>query len=237
MNSNYLIKLKQDYFDKRFLRSLEIFKKLDKNKYFIWSDAGQHFRCSEFIYYLFKSLKDEKIQVSYNIFAECHGKSSRDQHFSRISFFIKEAMFNKKLKSTNDVIAAIESGQIKSNATRCEKQLGPIKTLALEHRPELTIKDRFKNLRKILNLRTYYNFHSDKNLTMCSNIYTDLSEKFLIRYKDMITPRKNDEIKGKNKAELVVEDVDMELESLISKRKIITNVLTKNVKFNELDYY
>ncbi len=211
------------------MRELEIFKKLDKKKYHIWTVAGGHFRCAEFIYYLFVELAIDKIQVSYNLFAECHGKSSRDQHFSVIGFFIKEAMFNKKLTSTNDVIAAIESGQVKSNINRSDKKLKPIQTIALEHRPEITILNEKQCVRKIMSLKTYYNFFNDDQFMMYSTIFSDLTKKIQIEYKDMTIIRKAEDITGKNKAEVIVEDINADLEALIVKRDRISNILDEIV--------
>ena len=58
---------------KRLLREQDFFKKLDKKKYIVWTDTGPHFRCSEFLYYLFNELALEKIEVNYNLFCEKHG--------------------------------------------------------------------------------------------------------------------------------------------------------------------
>ena len=124
------------FYCNRFLRKQNVFKKIDKKKYIVWSDAGSHFRSKEFISYLFDELAMEKIQVNYNLFAECHGKSSRDAHFSIIDNFIKQESMKKQLTSTSDIINAILSGQKKSNLWRAKLGLEPIQTLAFEHRLE-----------------------------------------------------------------------------------------------------
>ncbi len=46
-----------------FLRSNDFFKKIDQKKYIIWVDTGSHFRCGEFLHYLFNELALENIQV------------------------------------------------------------------------------------------------------------------------------------------------------------------------------
>ena len=155
------------FYCNRFLRKQNAFKKLDKKKYIVWSDAESHFRSQEFISYLFDELAMEKIQVNYNLFAECHGKSSRDAHFSIIGNFIKQDSMKKQLTSTNDIINAILSGQKKSNLWRAKLGLEPIQTLAFEHK----------------NLKSYYNFFNDSNCTLKTVIFSDLKEEFLTEYK------------------------------------------------------
>ena len=58
----------------RFLRNQLFFKKLSNNKNLIlWCDSGTHFKNSEFMYYLFKELKDEGVIVEWNLFQDKHG--------------------------------------------------------------------------------------------------------------------------------------------------------------------
>lgn len=80
LNFNLKIAFSYNY---RFLRNLPFFKERfsNKKKYEVWADTGTHFRCSEFLHYLFNELSNEKIKVSFNLFGEQHGKSARDQHF------------------------------------------------------------------------------------------------------------------------------------------------------------
>ena len=87
----------------RLMRNQEFFKKIDKKNYIIWSDCGKHFRCSEFMHFLMKELAELKINVNLNFFSESHGKNARDQHFSNISKFIKQAESKVRLTNTADV--------------------------------------------------------------------------------------------------------------------------------------
>ncbi len=66
-----------------------------------------------------------------NFFGEKHGKSSRDQHFSVLSTFLRNAQITKQLTSTNDVIEALEYEQAKSNENRVKLKLDPIQSLFL----------------------------------------------------------------------------------------------------------
>ena len=65
------------------------------------------------------------------MFCEKHGKSARDQHFSILSTFLKNAQITKQLKSTQDVIDALNVEQEKSNCFRKNSGLDPVKTIFL----------------------------------------------------------------------------------------------------------
>ena len=58
----------------RFLRSLDIFKSIEKENYIIYSDTAKIFRCQEVCHFFFKELADLNIRVSINFFGEYHGK-------------------------------------------------------------------------------------------------------------------------------------------------------------------
>ena len=162
--------------------SHDIFKKFTQKKFIVWADTGPHFRCKELMHYFFKELADEKIQISLNFFCECHGKASRDSHFSIIDVFLKQESCIKKLCSTEDVINAIMEGQKKSNIRRELLGLDPIQTLAIEHRPNVFDHQSF--YRKILNLKSYYNFFTNNNFELRSVVFSDLKKSFSIKFID-----------------------------------------------------
>ena len=58
--------------------------------------------------------------VNWNFFAEKHGKSDIDGHFSCISKFIKDKSLTKQLSSSHDVIEEIEERQKVANTRRTE---------------------------------------------------------------------------------------------------------------------
>lgn len=58
----------------RFLRTLDSFKKIEKKNYIIFTDTAKSMRCSEICHCYLKELADENIRVSFNYFAEYHGK-------------------------------------------------------------------------------------------------------------------------------------------------------------------
>lgn len=63
---------KQDKF--RYLRTLEKFKSVEKNNYIIFTDSAKQYRCAEIAHFYLIELAKEGIRVSFNFFAEQHGK-------------------------------------------------------------------------------------------------------------------------------------------------------------------
>ena len=59
--------------------------------------------------------------MNVNFFAEKHGKNRRDVHFSCVSRFLNAESHLKRIKSSEDIVEAIEQAQWKSNLTRLKK--------------------------------------------------------------------------------------------------------------------
>ena len=142
----------------KFLRETAQFKAIEKDNYIIWSDCGGHFRCAEFISYLFDDLRlKKKIKIQMNFFAENHGKNSRDQHFSVVSNYVRLESFKVKITSTQQLVDVLNRRQHESNSSRGDDGLEEIESYAfvLRHVPEQV------NSRRIIkNLKMYYNFSS-----------------------------------------------------------------------------
>ncbi len=73
-----------------------------------------------------------ELKVNLNFFGDKHGKNGRDTHFSCITKFIQQESLRKQLISTEDIVNAINNGQLKSNENR-------------------KLKSKFLNLKRILN--------------------------------------------------------------------------------------
>ena len=206
---------------KRFLRDHKIFEKFSQKKYLIWTDAGPHFRCKELMHYFFKELADQKVQVSFNLFCEGHGKAARDSHFSIIDNFIKQESLQKKLCSTEDVILAIIKGQKQSNLRREKLGLDPIITVALEYRPNSF--DHLSFYKKIFNLKSYYNFFTNENFELRSVVYSDLKKSFPIKFKDSQFEIKKRTEKN-SLIETKVKTIEANVDKLVNKQKKISNI-------------
>ncbi|CAF0988080.1 unnamed protein product [Brachionus calyciflorus] len=186
----------------RFLRELEEFKTVETNKYLVWTDTGTHFRWAELIYYLFKELADEKIQVCLNFFCEKHGKNGRDQHFSLVSNFIKQESLVKKLTCSKDIVDAIHKHQTLANEHREKLKLKPNFTKAYVIEKEVAQNSQ-RQFRKINNIRLYYNFFNDKEFNLKSTILSDLRVSKEIQFKDKI---QYSELSSTNNSELKIEN-------------------------------
>ena len=74
----------------------------------IWSDCGPHFRCKEFCYFLFRDLPTRCANlnhIEWNLFAERHGKSCCDSHFSLLSRWKREIETHTAINNTTTLIA------------------------------------------------------------------------------------------------------------------------------------
>ena len=169
------------------MRQLECFKALDKKKYIVWTDTGNHFRCAEFMYYLFVELAQIQIEVSFNLFCEKHGKNSRDQHFSVVSNFIQQESFVKKLTSSQDICDAIEKHQMFANIDKERLNLSQKPTTRMfkktitkayvipEHK-SMT----YTSLKMfITGVKNYYNFFTDNLFNLKTHFMSD-QENFIL---------------------------------------------------------
>ncbi len=75
------------------------------------------------MHYLFVELSNLRIEVSFNLFCEKHGKNSRDQHFSCVSHFVKNESMVKQLTSSKDICDAIERQQMLANLNTSRRNL------------------------------------------------------------------------------------------------------------------
>ena len=190
------------------MRKTKTFQLIDSKNYIVWSDTGTHFRCGEFIHFLFYELALEGVSVKYNLFAEKHGKNSRDQHFSVISNFIKQESFVKKLCSSLDIVDAIRKHQDLSNIGRKEQ-------IITEAYVFEKIEQKESNIRNIENLKSYYNFLNDKDFKLKSTVISDLKLEVPVAFSDEIK-------KNENKKDVIVQEQpelyeDCNIKSLIKK--------------------
>ena len=95
--------------------------------------------------------------------------------------FLKQESITKKLTCSEDIVAAINRQQLKSNISREKLGLEPINTIALIHRYE---RPSYTNLRKVRDLKAFYNFFTDKNFEFCTVVFSDLKQSFKVPFKD-----------------------------------------------------
>jgi hypothetical protein len=92
----------------------------------VWSDCGPHFRCNEMLagvtIELPSALRRSSIPLtsSYHYFAEKHGKSAVDGHFSLLSRWLREASAQRDIVSQHDLEQALQQ-QANSHITHSSR--------------------------------------------------------------------------------------------------------------------
>ena len=77
----------------------------------VWCDSGPHFRCSEFAAGVTCTLpalhRMHRLSTHLHYFAEKHGKSAVDGHFSLLSTWLKQAAAQQQILTTTQLIDAL----------------------------------------------------------------------------------------------------------------------------------
>jgi hypothetical protein len=77
----------------------------------VWCDSGPHFRCSEFAAGVTCTLpalyRMHRLSTHLHYFAEKHGKSAVDGHFSLLSRWLKQAAAQQQILTTSQLIDAL----------------------------------------------------------------------------------------------------------------------------------
>jgi len=97
--------------------------------------------------------------VNSNYFGEKHGKFSRDQHFSVISYYIRRESNKNWIKCSQDIADIINSSQIKSNEYRNHQSKNEIETHALVLNADCNQRY-IKKTRVLQNITCFYNLQN-----------------------------------------------------------------------------
>ncbi|RNA12862.1 hypothetical protein BpHYR1_013257, partial [Brachionus plicatilis] len=207
----------------RFLKNLDVFKKIERKKYIIWADTGTHFRCSELIDYLFQELSKENIKVCLNFFVEKHGKNSRDQHFTAVTNFVNQESFVKKLSCSQDIVDAINKNQLISNIYRHKiKKLAPVITYAY--------------VVDTATLETRHSYRKVKNITITNNMHYPLDSQLI--EKSVIEPKLPNIIRKTNKLKKNIRSLQTNIDSRIDKSQELSMIVTNlEQSLNSTDSY
>jgi hypothetical protein len=74
----------------------------------LWTDTGPHFRSAQSIgSVLFRLPSTTDLQVTQHYFIEGHGKSEVDAHFSLLSAWLREAITQRTIKTTDELMEAL----------------------------------------------------------------------------------------------------------------------------------
>ncbi|MDB5911016.1 MAG: hypothetical protein JWP34_5133 [Massilia sp.] len=83
------------------------------HKLHVWCDRGPHFNCYEFLAGVTCTLPSEfphlALSTDFSFFAEKHGKSMVDGHFSLLSRWVKQAAAQQHLVTNDDLLSALRA--------------------------------------------------------------------------------------------------------------------------------
>lgn len=150
-----------------------LLRKLSTNveikKIHFWFDSGRHFRNAELCHHLISSPFLENIQFDLNFFAEHHGKSPVDAHFSQLSNLMKQ---EAKRRMINNIEDLEEIFQKKYNVVIYER-----KTIQKNgSKIQLT-----STQGKII-LGDYYSIGADKEKKVFVSVLSESSQKIWCKY-------------------------------------------------------
>ena len=82
----------------------------------VWMDRGTHYCSFEMLYYwLFKFYEEYKISPVLNYFEHKHGKNDLDQHFSKVSLYLKQKEKVQNIWTSDDIVNTINDSQDAAN--------------------------------------------------------------------------------------------------------------------------
>jgi hypothetical protein len=221
----------------RFLRKQSFFKEIEKSSYILWCDTGKHFRCAELAHYFLDELAKEKINVNWNFFGEKHGKNSRDQHFSTVTAYIKQHEFKNKLVSSNDIVEAINQGQMRSNNHKLSKEEDVINVIALELKDDYVINKNKKKVKQcylnLPNIESFYNYRTIGESFKIVTSYTSNNE-FLIDIDGIIISCENNKFDRNENGPVLTEEISFT--RIISKKKNLNSLIQQLSNFKHEAY-
>jgi hypothetical protein len=133
------------------------------------------------MHYLFVELANFEINVSFNLFCEKHGKSARDQHFSCVSQFLYRESMVSQIKSSQEIVLAIEKQQQIANTFSSKiNDLKKASTLPIKIVntkafviPRYSENEYLSATLTVKGLKKYYNFFNDDNFQLRTHLMSD----------------------------------------------------------------
>ena len=125
-----------------------------------WADCGPHFRSFQMMYYFLQE-KSKFVKIRSNYFAEKHGKSPADSHFSMISRHKKEYESRERIQTSEELISVLKAKIQISNSLKVKKDpKAPAKVYQFHimDTPDLKICPFVLNFK---NIQSYYSFEKN----------------------------------------------------------------------------
>lgn len=193
---------------------------------------GTQFRCKELNYYYFTHLASEGICVNSNYLGEKHGKFSRDQHFSIISYYLRKESFKNFIANTTDIANAINSCQNQSNLFRRSQLKNDFEVFAFVFNPNPN--ERYtKKTRLIQNLTSFYNLQNiviENEYFLNSTVYSDLKDFIDIRFLNSVIDEERSIVNFQCN-QVIVED-ELNIDSYLKQKRQTIEILLKSVTKN-----
>jgi len=147
-------------------------------KVHFWFDAGKHFRNAELCHHLVTCKALENIPFDVNYFAEHHGKSPVDAHFSQLSTLLKQAAQVQTINNIDD-LSAIYNKKFNIVIYKREKQQESIKKIKL-----------LNSSNGKVNLGDFYSFGVDERKRFFVSTLSGDFERIICNYTTITTKDK-----------------------------------------------
>jgi hypothetical protein len=174
-------------------------------------------------------LASQGISVNSNYLGEKHGKFSRDQHFSVISFYLRKESYKNLLANTTDIANAINSCQNQSNFFRRSELKQDLEVFAFVLNPN--INERYiKTTRLIQNLTSFYNLQNikiDDEYFLNSTVYSDLKYFIDPRFLNSVIEEERSNVNYQCRKEIVEDQLN--IDSYLKQKRQTIEILLKSV--------
>lgn len=175
-------------------------------------------------------MASQGICVHSNYLGEKHGKFSRDQHFSVISYYLRKESFKNLISNTTDIANAINSCQNQSNLFRRSQSKQDFEVFAFVVNPN--VNERYiKNTRSIQNLTSFYNLQNiviDNEYFLNSTVYSDLKDFIDPRFLDSVIDNERSTVNYQCRQE-VIED-QLNIDSYLKQKRQTIEILLQSAK-------
>lgn len=170
--------------------------------------------------------------MNSNYLGEKHGKFSRDQHFSIISYYLRKESYKNLLANTTDIANAINSCQNQSNLFRRSQFKNDFEVFAFVFNPN--VNERYiKKTRLIQNLTSFYNLQNiviDDEYFLNSTVYSDLKDFINTRFLNSVIDEEGSVVNFQCN-QVIVED-QLNINSYLKQKRETIEILLKSATKN-----
>ena len=182
--------------------------------------------------------------MSFNIFAEQHGKNARDVHFAAISSFMRPELLDNKITCSKEIVDNILKHQRITNSyneninqKRIENNKPLIPMIDVRAYTFKIQSTRIHHFRKITNLKHYYNFFNNSKLQFKSYIFSDNRTSVMVEYNDFSKfISTNNALENEKKIQPInYEPKLVNLRNKITNIKILSRILSNKIDKQQIN--